>query len=217
MIAHLYRCNPSVKHLKELIEKGDIGEVYFVRAWWKRRSGIPGMGGWFTQKKKSGGGALIDIGVHILDLALWLMDFPEVIGVSGSWGDRFAHRGKGLWDYGTMANGAEGKCDVEDFAVGHVTFDRGRSLFLQCSWASHIKGYDDGLEVWGEKGGARLKIEENLFEVYTDDGNVPVDIMPRPPTVNLFEEETPPLHRLHPERQGAPLPARGRPEDHGGH
>ena len=203
MVAHMLRFKPGMQFLKKLIQDGDLGEVYFVRAWWIRRSGIPGMGGWFTTKAQSGGGALIDIGVHILDLALWLLDFPEPKKALGSFGDRFAYRRKGMMDFGTMDLEKIGTlCDVEDFTVGHVAFDRGRSLSLQCSWASHIKGYEDGIEVWGEEGGAKLKVEENVLEIYKDQESLPVDIRPQLPEINPFDEET--RHFIECIRNGTP-------------
>ena len=81
--------------MKDLIDLGTLGEIYYGRSVWFRRRGIPGlaaanfntgsgapMGSWFYDKKQSGGGPLIDLGVHRLDLALWLMAIPDR---SGSW------------------------------------------------------------------------------------------------------------------------------------
>ena len=69
---------------EEIHRGGELGEIYFAKTGWIRRKGIPGMGGWFTQKAKAGGGPLIDIGVHVLDLTLWLMGNPKAVSVSGS-------------------------------------------------------------------------------------------------------------------------------------
>ena len=60
-------------YLKDLINKGELGEIYAGRCGWIRRRGIPGKGGWFTTKEMSGGGPLIDLGVHMIDLSIWLM------------------------------------------------------------------------------------------------------------------------------------------------
>jgi predicted dehydrogenase len=190
MIAHMMRFHPNAMLLNKMLDQGELCELYFLRAWWIRRNGIPGMGGWFTQKDKSGGGALIDIGVHILDLALWFMGFPEARAVTGSFGDRFAHRGKGAMSYGLVEEGESPRCDVEDFAVAHALFDNDRSLFLQCSWASHIKEYDQGLELWGDRGGARLVQDGTELEVYTEREGVPLDLRPRAPEGNPFDGET---------------------------
>jgi predicted dehydrogenase len=210
MIAHMMRFFPNAMVLKDFIDKGELGELYFARAWWNRRNGIPGMGTWFTRKAESGGGALIDIGVHILDLALWFMGFPQAKEVTSSFGDRFAHRGKGAMSYGFITQAGLQKCDVEDFAVAHAVFDKGRSLFLQCSWASHIPSYDQGLEIWGEEGGARLCRDGASLEIFTERGGVPVDIQPQAPEGNPFDEES--RHFIECIRQGTPplcLPEEG--------
>ena len=80
---------PSV-FLKNYINEGKMGEIYSGRCGWQRRRGIPGKGGWFTTKEQSGGGPLIDLGVHMIDLALWLMGNPKAVAVSGCTFCKFA-------------------------------------------------------------------------------------------------------------------------------
>ena len=77
------RFNPMSLAVKRAIRDGALGHIYFARSIWHRKRGIPQLGGWFTQKSMSGGGALIDLGVHRLDLALWLMDYPAPVSVTG--------------------------------------------------------------------------------------------------------------------------------------
>jgi len=114
--------------LKALAESGDLGQIYHAYVCWTRRDGIPGFGGWFGQKKVSGGGPLIDLGVHRLDMAMWLMGNPEVIAVSGA-----THSNVGI-----PRAIKEGKnFDVEDYATGFVRFANGASLILEVSWAGH--------------------------------------------------------------------------------
>ncbi|MBM4087493.1 MAG: Gfo/Idh/MocA family oxidoreductase, partial [Planctomycetes bacterium] len=84
MINFSYRFSDMSQALKAQVDAGVIGDVYFGRTVWHRRRGIPGFGGAFTMKELSGGGPLIDLGVHRLDLALWLMGYPEPVAVSGS-------------------------------------------------------------------------------------------------------------------------------------
>ena len=74
------RFKPSVQTLKHVIETGRCGPLYAGQTFWYRRRGIPGFGGWFTTKAMSGGGGLIDIGVHMIDLAMYLLDFPQAGG-----------------------------------------------------------------------------------------------------------------------------------------
>ena len=77
MINFSYRFIDHCVALKELIEKGTIGEIYFCKSiWHRRRGGVPKPGSWFGIKSRSGGGPLIDLGVHRLDLALWFMGYP---------------------------------------------------------------------------------------------------------------------------------------------
>jgi predicted dehydrogenase len=143
------------------------------------------MGSWFIQKKMAGGGALIDVGVHNLDLALWLMDYPDVQEVSGSVGSRFGVHGRGGMS-GFDDRQAQGAAfDVDDYAMAHLNFGNGRSLMLQCSWASHIKEDDSGIELWGEKGGARL----DPLRIYTTHRGALEDIVPRLYEVNAFDSE----------------------------
>ncbi|MBQ2324953.1 MAG: Gfo/Idh/MocA family oxidoreductase, partial [Clostridia bacterium] len=71
------RYRGNAKYLKKYIADGRMGDVYCARCGWIRRRGIPGKGGWFTTKEQSGGGPLIDLGVHMIDLAIWLMGNPR--------------------------------------------------------------------------------------------------------------------------------------------
>ena len=72
------------KYAKQFIDEGGCGKIYCGRCGWQRRRGIPGKGGWFTTKEKSGGGPLIDLGVHMIDLAIYLMGSPKPVAVSGA-------------------------------------------------------------------------------------------------------------------------------------
>ena len=90
MVMRNNRYYSNSKYLKQFIEDGKAGEIYCGRCGWIRRRGIPGRGGWFTTKAKSGGGPLIDLGVHMLDLAIWLMGNPTPVAVSGCTYNKFA-------------------------------------------------------------------------------------------------------------------------------
>lgn len=121
-----YRFTPAARALKDLAEDGFLGRPYHASTRWTRRDGFPGFGSWFSRKSLSGGGPLIDLGVHRIDLAMWLMGSPNPISVSGS-----TH-----CCLGAARAQAEGKtCDVEDFATGFIRFDNGASLLVEASWA----------------------------------------------------------------------------------
>lgn len=110
---------------KAITDSGELGEIYHGFTSWTRRNGIPGFGGWFGQKQLSGGGPLIDLGVHRLDIAMWLMGMPKPVTVSGC-----THFRRGV-----PRASAEGKpFDVEDFATGFIRFDNGASLLFEISW-----------------------------------------------------------------------------------
>jgi predicted dehydrogenase len=123
-----YRFAPPSRALKNIADGGFLGDVYHGYTAWTRRDGMPGFGGWFGRKELSGGGPLIDLGVHRLDMAMWLMGSPQPVTVSGS-----AH-----YRIGVPRAKAQGKAfNVEDFAAGFVRFANGASLVFEISWAGH--------------------------------------------------------------------------------
>lgn len=114
--------------VKEQLSKEEFGHFYHGRVQWTRRDGAPGFGGWFGQKSLSGGGPLIDLGVHRIDLAMWLMGSPIPVSVSG------AVHGK----IGQKRAMLENKVfDVEDFSTGFIRFADGGSLIFEASWIGH--------------------------------------------------------------------------------
>lgn len=130
MINFSYRFTPQSWQLKKEVASGILGEIYFARTQWLRRRGLPGFGGWFGQKALAGGGPLIDLGVHRLDLALWLMDYPKPVWVMGS-----AHS-----PIGSRLAREQGKAfDVEDFAAAMIAFENGATMQVVASWAANIK------------------------------------------------------------------------------
>jgi predicted dehydrogenase len=135
---------------KRLIRDGKMGEIYYARAQALRRRGIPGWG-MFTQKDKQGGGPLIDIGVHILDLTLWLMDYPEPARVSGTTYTKFGTR-EGL--VGMMGKWDPKIYSVEDFGVGLIKFKNGATIVLESSFAANIEHDQFVTQIMGTEGGA---------------------------------------------------------------
>ena len=155
MINFSYRFTEQSMALKAQVESGILGDVYFARTVWHRRRGLPGLGGWFGQKELSGGGPLIDLGVHRLDLALWLMDYPKPVWAMGSVYNPIAS---------SLAK-AQGKVyDVEDLAAGFLKFSNGASMVVEASWASNIaeKEFME-TRLYGTKGGL---VQRNIEETY---------------------------------------------------
>ena len=184
MVCFNYRYRADARWLKALSRDGSMGEIYFAKAAWQRNVGIPGAGGWFTQKALSGGGPLIDLGVHVLDLTLWLMGHPTPVSVSGQTFSKFGARGRKSW--GTAARpGGPGVFDVEDLAAGFVRFADGRALSIETSWASHTNaGRDDySVTLYGEEGGGELSVrnygQHDTVTFFTEQGGQPVDLRPK--------------------------------------
>jgi len=158
MVMRNNRFNPSSQFLKRFIEEGRMGEIYTGRCGWVRRRGIPGKGGWFTTKELSGGGPLIDLGVHFIDLSMWLMGDPKPVAVSGAAYTKFAN--DEISDSVHSAFGekkADGTFDVEDLAIGFIRFENGATLQIEFSWASNVGEEMNFIELRGTKSGVSLK------------------------------------------------------------
>ena len=155
MIDFSYRFSEQSQALKAQVESGILGEIYFARTLWHRRRGLPRFGGWFGQKSMSGGGPLIDLGVHRLDLALWLMGYPKPVWVLGSAYNPIAT---------ALAKEQGVEYDVEDLAVALIKFDNGATLELEASWAAHVKEHEwMETRLFGTRGGL---VQRNKNETY---------------------------------------------------
>jgi len=177
MINFSSRFNPQAGAMKREADAGTLGEIYFARSVWQRRRGIPGLGGWFGQKALAGGGPLIDLGVHRLDLALWLMGYPKPVWVLAA-----THEAIGS----EMAR-REGKSfDVEDLAVALVRFENGATLALEASWAGNIRENDlMETRLMGTRGGMLQtnRNEDYAFdlELFVERNGIQYDCTPHPP------------------------------------
>lgn len=168
--------NASI-YAKKFIENGKMGEIYSGRCGWQRRRGIPGKGGWFTTKEQSGGGPLIDLGVHMIDLAIWLMGNPTPVAVSGNTYCKFADTDTSDSEHSKFGDSnASGTFDVEDLAMGLIRFDNGATLQIEFSWASNIKKEQRFVELRGTKAGLTWVNDE--LEIYSEDCGELFDIKP---------------------------------------
>ncbi|PAV31189.1 oxidoreductase [Virgibacillus profundi] len=162
-----YRHTAEVDTLKRFIDADELGEIYAARVHAIRRRGIPGWGV-FTNKELQGGGPLIDIGVHMLDTALYLMDYPEPDTVFGVTYQKLGNKkGVGLagqWDWENFS--------IEDMARGMITFKNGASIILESAFAANIEKHDEmSVSVMGDKGGADvfpLKMFQEKHETLID-------------------------------------------------
>jgi predicted dehydrogenase len=145
MIHYNQRFRPEHQYFKSLIASGSLGDVYYGSAGWRRMRGMPRFGGWFSQKKMSGGGPLIDLGVHMLDLTRWLVGSPKAVTVSAS---TYSHIAQ------SIALAQQKEFDVEDLASTLIRFDNGSSLILEVSWALNFEEREKVyLELSGTRGG----------------------------------------------------------------
>ncbi len=156
-----FRFLPQVRALKDIVDSGKLGRVYYAHTRWWRQRGLPGFGGWFGTKRLSGGGPVIDLGVHRMDLAMWLMGHPQPVTVSAA---AYAPIGSRL------ARAERKTFDVEDLGAAFVRFEGGATLTLEASWAGFSgKNEDMVTEVLGERGGI---VQRNLNEGYEFEARV---------------------------------------------
>jgi predicted dehydrogenase len=160
MVAQHMRFEAAHEKLKDVVDRGEVGQVYAADAHWLRRRGIPGWGR-FHIKKESLGGPLIDIGVHMLDLCIWLMGSPKPVAASGKVHRMFGDR-EDLINADWGAPYARAEFDVEDYASAYVRFETDITLHLEVSWAANIPKEVSGIRILGDKAG----ISTNPLGVY---------------------------------------------------
>jgi len=162
MTAQHFRYSGISQAMKREIDTGVLGEVYHARGWMLRRNAfIPTPT--FIQKEHSGGGACIDIGVHILDLTLWLMGNPKPVTVSGTARTELALK-EGQFSVWRPGMSVPKNWDVEEFANAFVRFENGATLILEVSWLLHHDTMGEDMQLWlyGTEGGCHWPSAEFL-------------------------------------------------------
>lgn len=141
-------------YVREMYEKGELGEVYYAKTSAVRRRGTPS--GWFTDKKTSGGGPVIDIGIHRIDAAWYLMGNPRPVRVSANVftkiGD-YQTKGVGRWQ-GTPC--PDNQFDCEDSGAGVIHFENGATMLFEASWALNTQP-GEATMICGTKAGVTLE------------------------------------------------------------
>ncbi|MBX3097582.1 MAG: Gfo/Idh/MocA family oxidoreductase [Fimbriimonadaceae bacterium] len=176
MVAFQNRFCGEAQFLKRYIDLGKMGEIYYARAHALRRRGVPHWGV-FIDKEKQGGGPLIDIGVHVLDLTLWLMGNPKPVSASGATYNRLGRNpdlfnGFGEYDHT--------KFTVEDFAAGFIRFDNGATVSLESSFMANIERSPFEAHLLGTEAGAEIALWENArLNIYREDDQQMFDLTPR--------------------------------------
>jgi predicted dehydrogenase len=149
------RARPESQAMMAYIRAGRVGRINSAQAAWIRRAGIPGFGGWFTSKALSGGGPVIDL-LHMLDLALYFMGYPEPASILARTFDDFMGNAafKGPWGMGDVAGGV---CDVESACHAFLTFKTGQCLSIRNSWAEMNERELVSVVFQGTKAGGKVE------------------------------------------------------------
>ncbi|MEH7308314.1 Gfo/Idh/MocA family protein [Neobacillus drentensis] len=166
-VGFVRRFATNTKVLKSFIDQGKLGEIYYAKASCLRRLGNPG--GWFADKERSGGGPLIDLGVHIIDICWYLMGRPKVKSISGNSYRQLGNRANvENLRYYKAADFDSSKNSVEDLANALITFENGASLLVDVSFTLHAKKDEIQVKFFGTKGGAELEPELVLISEEND-------------------------------------------------
>ena len=185
MIGFVRRFGNDCAIVQDFVKNDFFGDMYYAKANYRRRKGAPG--GWFGDKSRSGGGPLIDLGVHVIDLVRYLMGGHKPVSVYGATfyklGDKKHIKDKA--DYVASTRGEADVFDVEDLATAMVRFDNGSVLQVEASFTLNQEEISIGtIELFGTKGGARMDPGLKLF---TDINNYMTNVERTAPTALSFE------------------------------
>ena len=187
-IGFVRRFGNDAEIVKRFIDAGDLGDIYYAKATYLRRNGCPGK--WFGDKAFSGGGPLIDLGVHVMDLVRYLGGCPMPVS---AYGVTYNNLGKNRADGGqTWVSSSKGTYayNVEDMASAMIRFDNGMTMTMEASFNLNIKQDTGRVELFGTKAGALVEPD---IEFYTDRNGLFVDLRPSGSNglsfTGLFERE----------------------------
>ena len=163
MIGFVRRHGNDCKIVREFVSSDYFGEMYYAKATYLRRNGNPG--GWFGNKELSGGGPLIDLGVHVIDLVRFVMGNPKPVSVYGATFQKLFDRKdiKAEKGYRSAGAGDHDICNVEDLATALIRFDNGAVLSVEAAFSLNLKKNEGKIELFGTKGGAKMDPELELY------------------------------------------------------
>ena len=174
MLGFVRRFGNDADIIKKFVEGGTMGDIYYAKATYLRRSDCPG--GWFGDKEYSGGGPLIDLGVHVIDLVRYLAGGPKPVAAYGvTYNNLGDHRAGGGQSWVSTTRGYSFKYNVEDFAAAMVRFDSGLTLSVEASFNLNLKQDVGNIELFGTKSGVRI---DPQIEFFSDMNGMFVDIKP---------------------------------------
>lgn len=174
-VGFVRRHDPNARLLKRFADHGEFGELYYAKASLLRRLGNPG--GWFADKSRSGGGPLIDIGVHVIDLCWYLLGKPKPVSVSGNAYSKLGNRAnvQGL-DFYKAADYDASRNTVEDMANALIRFENGASLFVDVSYTLHAFKDEASVKLYGTKGGFEVDPE---LRIATEKHDTILNVLPQ--------------------------------------
>ena len=174
MIGFVMRFSDEMNVATDFIKAGTLGEVYYAKATYLRRHGNPG--GWFSDKSRSGGGPVIDLGVHVIDANRYMMGLPKPVSVFAATSDKLGNRANLKTTVGWRPLGASDAdlCDVEDFGTALIRFDNGATMLLETSYALNGESCTKR-ELYGTKGGILFS---DTLKIYTEMNGYMVDVVP---------------------------------------
>lgn len=172
VIGFQYRYHPATTFIKESVDAGVLGDIKYARVQALRRRGIPNWGV-FVRKELQGGGPMIDIGVHVLEMTHYAMGSPKPISAIGNTftylGNKPSNKIRCSWAGWDFKHH-----NIEDLAVGQIRFDNGAVLTLEASFAAHIEKDQWNFNLMGTKGGAQW----DPATIYTDTNGHMVNVTP---------------------------------------
>lgn len=181
MVGFVRRHGNDASAAIDFIDKGYLGDVYFIKASYLRRAGFPG--GWFGDKSRSGGGPLIDLGVHVIDLSRYIIGNPKPVSVFGATFNKLGARTNLKTNGKAWSAAAEEEKEpiftVEDLATAMIRFDNGAVLYVEASFSLNMSNNTPGgLVLYGSKAGLTL----DPFELHTECNDMIADIKISGPT-----------------------------------
>lgn len=168
MIGFVRRFGNDRKIVQDFIKNDYMGDIYYAKATYLRRNGNPG--GWFGDKSRSGGGPLIDLGVHVIDLVRYLSGNPKAVSVYGATFQKLFDRKGAIGKPKYLSSGATDHdiCDVEDLASAMIRFENGEVLSVEAAFSLNIKEDCGTIEMFGTKAGVKLNPEIEFYSSQYD-------------------------------------------------
>ncbi len=163
MVGFVRRYGNDMKILKDFIDTDFFGDMYYAKANYIRRNGNPG--GWFCDKSRSGGGPLIDLGVHVIDFVRYALGNPKPVSVYAATFNKLGDRRnlKTPKNYVSADHKPDEICNVEDLATALIRFDNGAVLNVETSFSLNVSEDRGIIELYGDKGGAKINPDLTLY------------------------------------------------------